>query len=68
MVSWGNLTDPLVYIYDERWYTLPLGLASLAQLPSTDHGLLLAAAVLAIVPVLVTAFLIQRFVSDRRWA
>lgn len=68
MVSWGNLTDPLLYVYDERWYTLPLGLASLAQLPSTDHGLLLAAAVLAIVPVLVTAFLIQRFVSDRRWA
>lgn len=68
MVSWGNLTDPLLYVYDERWYTLPLGLTSLAQLPSTDHGLLLAAAVLAIVPVLVTAFLIQRFVSDRRWA
>lgn len=68
MVSWGNLTDPLLYVYDERWYTLPLGLASLAQLPSTDHGLLLAGAVLAIVPVLVTAFLIQRFVSDRRWA
>ncbi|MGH2641900.1 MAG: carbohydrate ABC transporter permease [Actinomycetota bacterium] len=68
MVSWGNLTDPLLYVYDERWYTLPLGLASLAQLPSTDHGLMLAGAVLAIVPVLVTAFLIQRFVSDRRWA
>ncbi|MET1012055.1 MAG: ABC transporter permease subunit [Actinomycetota bacterium] len=68
MVSWGNLTDPLLYVYDERWYTLPLGLTSLAQLPSTDHGLLLAAAVLAIVPVLLTAFLIQRFVSDRRWA
>jgi multiple sugar transport system permease protein len=68
MVSWGNLADPLLYVYDERWYTLPLGLASLAQLPSTDHGLMLAAAVLAIVPVLVTAVLIQRFVSDRRWA
>ena len=38
MVSWGNLTDPLLYVYDERWYTLPLGLTSLAQLPSTDHG------------------------------
>ena len=61
MVSWGNLIDPLLYVYDERWFTLPLGLASLAELPSTDHGLLLAAAVLAIVPVLVTAFVIQRF-------
>ena len=58
----GQSDRPLLYVYDERWYTLPLGLASLAQLPSTDHGLMLAGAVLATVPVLVTAFLVQRFI------
>ncbi len=68
MLSWGNLTDPLLYVYDERWFTLPLGLASLAALPPTDHGLMLAAALLATAPALVTAVLVQRFVSDRRWA
>ena len=67
MISWGNLLDPLLYVYDERWFTLPLGLASLAELPPTDQGLMLAAAVFAIVPVLVTAFVAQRFVSARRW-
>jgi multiple sugar transport system permease protein len=66
MISWGNLLDPLLYVYDERWFTLPLGLASLAELPPTDQGLMLAAAVFAIAPVLVTAFVAQRFVSDRR--
>ncbi len=50
VVSWGNLSDPLLYIYDERWFTLPLGLVSLAELPPTDQGLMLAAAVIAIVP------------------
>jgi multiple sugar transport system permease protein len=65
MVSWGNLFDPLLYVYDERWFTLPLALASLAELPPTDHGLMLAAAVLAIAPVVLVAMLIQRFVSDR---
>ena len=66
MISWGNLLDPLLYVYDERWFTLPLGLASLAELPPTDQGLMLAAAMFAIAPVLVTAFVTQRFISDRR--
>ena len=67
MISWGNLLDPLLYVYDERWFTLPLGLASLAELPPTDQGLMLAAAVIAIPPVLVTALVAQRFVYARRW-
>jgi multiple sugar transport system permease protein len=67
MITWGNLYDPLLFVYDERWFTLPLGLATLAELPPTDQGLMLAAAVLMTVPVLVTAFLVQRFVLERRW-
>jgi multiple sugar transport system permease protein len=65
VVSWGNLSDPLLYIYDERWFTLPLGLVSLAQLPPTDQGLMLAAAVAAIVPAVVTAFIVQRHLFER---
>ncbi len=67
MISWGNFLDPLLYIYDERWLTLPLGLASLAEVPPTDQGLMLAAAIFAIAPVLVVAFVTQRFVYSRRW-
>jgi multiple sugar transport system permease protein len=66
VVSWGNLSDPLLYIYDERWFTLPLGLVSLAALPPTDQGLMLAAAVIAIVPAVVTAFVVQRHLLERR--
>jgi multiple sugar transport system permease protein len=65
VVSWGNLSDPLLYIYDERWFTLPLGLVSLAELPPTDQGLMLAAAVIAIVPAVATAFVVQRHLFDR---
>ncbi len=65
VVSWGNLTDPLLYIYDERWFTLPLGLASLAELPPTDQGLMLTAAVIAIAPAVVTAFIVQRHLFER---
>jgi multiple sugar transport system permease protein len=65
VVSWGNLVDPLLYVYDERWYTLPLGLASLGRLPPTDQGLMLAAAAIAIVPVLVAAAVVQRILFER---
>jgi multiple sugar transport system permease protein len=66
VVSWGNLSDPLLYIYDERWFTLPLGLVSLAELPPTDQGLMLTAAVIAIVPAVITAFIVQRQLFERR--
>lgn len=65
VVSWGNLVDPLLYVYDERWYTLPLGLVSLAELPPTDQGLMLAAALIAIVPALIMAAVVQRHLFER---
>ena len=66
VISWGNLSDPLLYIYDERWFTLPLGLVSLAELPPTDQGLMLATAVIAIAPALITAYVVQRHLLERR--
>jgi multiple sugar transport system permease protein len=66
VVTWGNLVDPLLYVYDERWFTLPLGLMSLAELPPTDQGLMLAAAMIAIVPALVTAAVVQRHLFERQ--
>jgi multiple sugar transport system permease protein len=65
-VSWGNFLDPLIYVYDERWFTLPIGIRSLATLPSTDQPLMLAGATIAVAPVLVVFVVIQRrFLSDR---
>ena len=47
VLTWGNFLDPLIYLYDERWFTLPLGMRSLAIVPVTDQPLMLAAAVFA---------------------
>ena len=60
VLSWGNFLDPLIYLYDERWFTLPLGMRSLAIVPVTDQPLMLAAAVLACAPVAFAFALVQR--------
>lgn len=60
VLSWGNFLDPLIYLYDERWFTLPLGMRSLAIVPVTDQPLMLAAAVFACAPVVVAFTLVQR--------
>ena len=67
IATWGNLFDPLFFVYDERWYTLPLGLASLTELPPTDQGLMLAAAILALAPACLAVALAQRTIGVRRW-
>ena len=61
VVSWGSFLEPLVYLYDEDLFTLPLGLRSLAQLDRTSFPLFLAGAVTATAPVLVVFLAAQRF-------
>jgi multiple sugar transport system permease protein len=61
VVTWANFLDPLVYLFDERLFTLPLGLRSLAQLDRQNFPLLLAGSVAATVPVLVAFLYLQRF-------
>lgn len=59
--TWSNFLDPLIYLYDERLYTLPLGLRALAELDRQNFPLLLAGAVVATAPVLVAFLSVQRF-------
>ena len=68
--TWGNFLDPLIYLFDERLFTLPLGLRSLAQLDRQNFPLLLAGSVTATLPVLIAFLYLQRFfLHDRpaRW-
>jgi multiple sugar transport system permease protein len=60
VLTWGNFLDPLIAVYDERWYTVPLTLRSLSILPPTDQPLMLAGATIAILPVVVVLFLVAR--------
>lgn len=58
--SWGNFLDPLIYLYDGRWFTVPLGMRSLAVVPVTEQPLMLAASVMACLPVLAAFLFVQR--------
>jgi multiple sugar transport system permease protein len=59
--TWSNFLDPLIYLYDERLYTLPLGLRALAELDRQNFPLLLAGAVAATAPVVLAFLYVQRF-------
>jgi multiple sugar transport system permease protein len=61
LFTWSNFLDPLIYLFDENLFTLPLGLRSLAQVDRQDFPLLLAGAVAATVPVIAAFLYVQRF-------
>lgn len=56
MNVWNDYFTPLIYINDARKYTLPLGLASMKGMYSTDWPVLMASSVISVLPVLI-AFL-----------
>lgn len=60
VISWGDFLGPLIYLFDARLYTMPLGMRALAQLDPTRAPLLLAAAVIATAPVVVAFLIGQR--------
>lgn len=62
--TWGNFLDALVYLSDERRFTLPLGLRSLSLVGRHDVPVFLAGAVVATAPVLVAFLCIQRHFFD----
>jgi len=57
---WGNFLDPLLYINDPKWYTLPVALQGLQQLHPSNWPLMMAAAVLVTIPAIVVFILAQR--------
>ena len=59
--TWSNFLDPLIYLYDENLFTLPLGLKALAQVDRQDFPVLLAGAVMATAPVVLAFLYVQRF-------
>ncbi len=59
-LTWGNLLDPLIYLFDPSKYTVPLGLRALSGVDAPDLPLMLAGAVTAATPVVVAFLLVQR--------
>jgi multiple sugar transport system permease protein len=59
--TWSNFLDPLIYLFDERKFTVPLGLRLLATLDRSNYPLFLAGAVAATAPVIGAFLYVQRF-------
>ena len=63
---WSDFISPLLYLRDQDLYTLPLGLRQLQQLDPTDTPLLMAGAVMLVVPAVLFFLLVQHlFLGER---
>jgi multiple sugar transport system permease protein len=61
VLYWSDFVSPILYIFQPRYYTLPVGLQILKQLDPTNWPLLMAAAVFMTMPVFFLFILSQRF-------
>ncbi len=64
---WGNFIEPVLFIYDPNKYTLPIGLQLLNQLDSSNRPLLLAGAVIAMIPAVLVFGVAQRWFLRGEW-
>jgi putative chitobiose transport system permease protein len=60
--SWSDFLWPLIVIDRPEYYTLPLGVASLAGTFSLDWRAIAAGSVMAIAPVLIVFLILQRYI------
>lgn len=59
MHAWNDFLAPLIYLSDDKLFTLQLGMQHFQSEFSTDYGPLMAAAVSAIVPTIIIYFIAQ---------
>ncbi len=64
---WGNFIEPVLFIFDPNKYTLPIGLQLLNQLDSANRPLLLAGAVIAMIPAVLVFAVAQRWFLRGEW-
>jgi multiple sugar transport system permease protein len=60
MAMWNDYLGPLIYLADERKYTLSLGLASFSSQYGSYPGMLMAVTTVITVPIIVIFFFAQR--------
>jgi multiple sugar transport system permease protein len=61
LASWNDFLWPLIVLSDEKRFTLPVALASLVGEHVQDTELMMAGAVLTVLPVLLLFFMLQRW-------
>jgi len=60
-MTWNDFLGPLIYLSDKLKGTLALGLAMFVGQYQTEWGVLMAASVLVMLPVIVLFFLFQKY-------
>ncbi len=58
--SWDNYFDPLIFISTDRLFTLPVGLKLFTDAAGTQWNLLMAASVMATLPLMLVFFFAQK--------
>jgi len=61
MGAWNEFVQPLVYLSDERLFTLSIGLNQFRQDNAAEWGMLMAASTLMMLPVIAVFFFCQRY-------
>ena len=61
LYNWNNFLEPLIYINTPEKFTVSLGLTCFTDLYFTNWSYLMAGSVVAIVPVLIMFFYLQRY-------
>src|SRR5690606_16260392 len=61
MGSWNDFLGPLVFLNSQEQFTVPLMVASFQGLYSSNWSLLMAAAAVALIPVLIIYIAAQRY-------
>jgi multiple sugar transport system permease protein len=61
VAAWNDFLGPLLYLHDEKTYTLAVGLQFFRSTHDVSYNLLMAASTLVVVPIIVLFILAQRF-------
>jgi multiple sugar transport system permease protein len=61
LATWNDFMWPLIVLSDDRKYTLPLALAGLVGEHAQDVELMMAGAVITVLPVLILFLMLQRY-------
>jgi multiple sugar transport system permease protein len=60
LASWNNLLGPLIYLDDEKKFTVAIGLANLVSRADTPWNLTMAANLISILPCVIVYFFVQK--------
>ncbi len=64
MSSWNSFLWPLIVMIKEEMYTLPVALANLNGQHATNYGLLMAGAVVVVIPVIIVFLFAQKYIIE----